>query len=365
MHGKVAAGKFTKMNFNDELKQVEVVAKVIDPVEWQKCQEGVYTGFSVGGSYGDVWQEGGVKKYVAKPVEGSLVDNPCMPGAQFTALKMDGSQELRKFVTTEGEEAEPDTTGGTTEVEKAAESEDLEKDVVIIQGAATDPEQEAREAAVQQEIIYSLDDVWFAINSLSMQVARIADAVCPAPPADDTAMEYAAKDELNKSAEAEDSAVDGGGESDGDEADAAASDAPAEESEETPAEEDAAEPDEEAEKAAPAGDLQKIGDAGGDLAKVVEVQRQELAKAVGEISLLKGEVEKLRSEPAPGGPILNAAALQAQVVEKAIGGEQPGAGGQSEAEVLQKMIAGTNNPVVQTALREQLTLLQIKQIQNG
>jgi hypothetical protein len=98
MHGNVCAGKFTAVEFNDADKSVPVVAKVVDEQEWAKVVEGCYTGFSIGGSYGDVWMDGKLKRYIAKPVEGSLADKPCMPGATFTLIRADGSVELRKFV---------------------------------------------------------------------------------------------------------------------------------------------------------------------------------------------------------------------------------------------------------------------------
>lgn len=97
MHGKVAAGKFTQLVCNDETKSVEVCAKVVDDAEWAKVDEGVYTGFSIGGSYVRKWKDGEHMRYEAKPSEGSLVDNPCGPGAHFTMVKADGSTELRKF----------------------------------------------------------------------------------------------------------------------------------------------------------------------------------------------------------------------------------------------------------------------------
>lgn len=97
MHGKVAAGKFTQMDFNDAEKAIDVCAKVVDDNEWQKVLEGVYTGFSIGGSYvGDkkVEKVNGrdATRYTAKPSEGSLVDRPCMGGARFFEVqKADGS----------------------------------------------------------------------------------------------------------------------------------------------------------------------------------------------------------------------------------------------------------------------------------
>ena len=50
MHGAVAAGKVTALNFNDKKKQIEICAKVVDDAEWKKVTEGVYTGFSQGGA---------------------------------------------------------------------------------------------------------------------------------------------------------------------------------------------------------------------------------------------------------------------------------------------------------------------------
>lgn len=98
MHGKVAAGKFVSMEYDDATKQVTVCAKVVDKNEWEKVLAGVYTGFSIGGSYVKVWQDGDYLKYTAKPSEGSLVDNPCMYGATFTAIKGEGLEEVVKFV---------------------------------------------------------------------------------------------------------------------------------------------------------------------------------------------------------------------------------------------------------------------------
>lgn len=97
MHGKVAAGKFTDLQFDDENKRIEAVAKVVDNAEWDKVLEGVYTGFSIGGKYGKTWDDNGLRHYEAIPAEGSLVDYPCIPSATFKVMKADGSEELRKF----------------------------------------------------------------------------------------------------------------------------------------------------------------------------------------------------------------------------------------------------------------------------
>jgi hypothetical protein len=97
MHEPSAVGKLVEIGFDDELKEIRVVAKIIDDHAWQKCTQGVYTGFSIGGAYVSAWKEGDFTRYTARPVEISVVDNPCNPGAHFTAVKADGTWEVRKF----------------------------------------------------------------------------------------------------------------------------------------------------------------------------------------------------------------------------------------------------------------------------
>ncbi|HEY2390575.1 MAG TPA: hypothetical protein VGK22_05335 [Candidatus Angelobacter sp.] len=97
MHAPSAVGKLVAIDFDDDLKQVRVGARIVDSVAWQKCMQGVYTGFSIGGAYVKAWKEGEYVRFTAKPVEISVVDNPCVPGAHFTAVKADGSFEVRKF----------------------------------------------------------------------------------------------------------------------------------------------------------------------------------------------------------------------------------------------------------------------------
>ena len=98
MHGLVAAGKVTAITFNDEKKQIEICAKVVDDAEWAKVVEGVYTGFSQGGSYERRWtDDDGKTRYTAAPNEISLVDLPCLPEATFEMIKADGTTESRRF----------------------------------------------------------------------------------------------------------------------------------------------------------------------------------------------------------------------------------------------------------------------------
>jgi len=93
MHGKVAAGKLTEISFDDAQKAVDVVAHIVDAAEWEKCLKGVYTGFSIGGSYAKRWEDGELMRYTAKPSEVSLVDNPCIKSARFSLVKADGTVE--------------------------------------------------------------------------------------------------------------------------------------------------------------------------------------------------------------------------------------------------------------------------------
>ena len=101
MHGKVAAGKLIAINFNDADKQIEIGAKIIDPVEVKKVRSGTYRAFSIGGSYLDRWpdlEEKGITRYEAEPHEISVVDRGAMINSNFTAIKADGTSELRKFI---------------------------------------------------------------------------------------------------------------------------------------------------------------------------------------------------------------------------------------------------------------------------
>jgi hypothetical protein len=100
MHGSVAAGKLVDIAFNDDARRIEICGKVVDDAEWQKVEEGVYTGFSQGGRYVRRWTDPDdpkLTRYTAEPTEVSLVDHPCLPDATFAVIKADGSSEARRF----------------------------------------------------------------------------------------------------------------------------------------------------------------------------------------------------------------------------------------------------------------------------
>ena len=100
MHGNVAAGKVTAIDFNDAEKKIEVASKIVDDKEWEKVLEGVYTGYSQGGRYVRRWTEdsdGGLTRFTAEPSEISLVDLPCLPEATFSIVKANGATEAKAF----------------------------------------------------------------------------------------------------------------------------------------------------------------------------------------------------------------------------------------------------------------------------
>lgn len=101
MHGNVVAGKLTAIDFDDDAAEISICAKITDDNIWSDVLDGVYTGFSHGGKYAKRWPDPKnprLTRYTACPVEISIVDSPCLPGATFAIVKADGSMELRKFV---------------------------------------------------------------------------------------------------------------------------------------------------------------------------------------------------------------------------------------------------------------------------
>jgi hypothetical protein len=99
MHNRIAAGKLTDIEFDDEGKRILVEAKIVDDEEWQKVLEGVYTGFSQGGHYVARWEDPdtGLTRFTAEPIEISIVDVPCLPDATFEIVS-NGVSEFHKFL---------------------------------------------------------------------------------------------------------------------------------------------------------------------------------------------------------------------------------------------------------------------------
>lgn len=100
MHEPYAAGKVTKFDCNDLDKAFDIATYIHDDNAWDGVLKGIYTGFSIGGSYEKRWRDFNnprLTRYTANPVEVSLVDAPAIPTATFKLIKTDGSEELRKF----------------------------------------------------------------------------------------------------------------------------------------------------------------------------------------------------------------------------------------------------------------------------
>jgi hypothetical protein len=139
MHSNIAAGKLTQIEFDDEAKQIEVCAKVIDDATWNKVVEGVLTGFSHGGSYERRWTDPNnpkLKRYTAKPSELSLVDNPCVPTATFEYIKADGSVEMRKFITPSNEDSMTTADkGGAAAADNTQPAADAGTDEALLKAA--------------------------------------------------------------------------------------------------------------------------------------------------------------------------------------------------------------------------------------
>jgi hypothetical protein len=124
MHQASAAGKLIELRADDANKGFYVGAKIVDDDAWRKVEEGVYTGFSVGGSYVRRWPDQGTPglvRYTAKPGELSIVDSPCIPDATFQMVKI-ASVEAIPF--------KPGNSGVKIAVVWGAEDTDLEKGAV-------------------------------------------------------------------------------------------------------------------------------------------------------------------------------------------------------------------------------------------
>lgn len=135
-HTTRAVGKVIHLAFDDLAKAVRVGVRVLDAEAWRKVVEGVFTGFSIGGSYGAKWPDDlrkALTRYEAIPNEVSLVDLPCIPGATFELVKqerghlfkgenlMEDPQEEREEQTEE-EAATPPAEGDTPSTEETASS---------------------------------------------------------------------------------------------------------------------------------------------------------------------------------------------------------------------------------------------------
>jgi len=112
MHGAVAAGKLEDIQFDDKARRIQLTARIVDDGEWEKVEQGVYTGFSPGGRYVKRWRDGNLTRYTAEPSEISIVDLPCIPSASFTLVKADGAEEQVAFNPDGSDDASSDDDQG-------------------------------------------------------------------------------------------------------------------------------------------------------------------------------------------------------------------------------------------------------------
>lgn len=134
MHQPSAVGK-TKEASVDE-KGLYIGVKIVDEAAWQKVEEGVYNGFSIGGRVIEMVDN---EITILKLSEISLVDRPSNPDCVFDVVKMDGEVEE---AAEEGDK--------TTEVE-FAEEEMPEQEVAPV-ADSTDDSKVEEEETVEEEV---------------------------------------------------------------------------------------------------------------------------------------------------------------------------------------------------------------------
>jgi hypothetical protein len=168
MHEPSAVGKLVAITFDDDLKQIRVGARIVDTVAWQKCTLGVYTGFSIGGAYVKSWKDGEFVRFTANPVEISVVDNPCVSGAHFTAVKADGTCEVRKF-----------TSAATTHQALkigARHSKDTRAHLDAINACMEKMAQSHQEATTHLDALLDKDDAGAAAMLASGEIKKVPES---------------------------------------------------------------------------------------------------------------------------------------------------------------------------------------------
>jgi hypothetical protein len=191
MHGRIAAGKLTGIDFDDEGKRIVVAAKIVDDDEWRKVTEGVYTGFSQGGRYVKRWPDpdSSLVRYTAEPHEISLVDLPCLPDATFEVVK-DGVVEKRAFAPrAENSDALPQSASapvrsGEIEAEPAVHGPAASETSEAFYKAAAELAEAAIELGQAEDenmhLRKALDEVYPALADLAKRVAALEAQPLPA-----------------------------------------------------------------------------------------------------------------------------------------------------------------------------------------
>jgi hypothetical protein len=180
MHSNSAVGKLIDLTLDDQKKGVYVGAKVVDDASWKKVEEGVLTGFSIGGNYARRWTDPnnpGVIKYTANISELSLVDSPCNPDATFQLVKADG-------MTTE--HFAPGNSGAALMIEvdydeTEGESEPMEKAAKIDECIPESPEPiTTTNLAPPGKNAYPLENMPGPSSTMELKPTAIVTATAPA-----------------------------------------------------------------------------------------------------------------------------------------------------------------------------------------
>ncbi len=153
MHAPVVAGKVIDLQFDHRAQKIIITSKITNKAAWNDVMEGVLTGYSVGGTYVDKWDDPRVLtsgknavRYTADPHEASLVDRPSVPTAIFSSMKAmvkvvrsDGTEEdvpmteLKQVV--EQDEANEGVAGEGVTVTKVQGVDEAEADAELAAAA--------------------------------------------------------------------------------------------------------------------------------------------------------------------------------------------------------------------------------------
>jgi hypothetical protein len=179
---QIAAGKLVEITFDDDLKKIGFVAKIVDDNEWRKVEEGVHTGFSPGGKYAKKWQDGGYVRYTPIVRELSIVDVPCNPSSTFTMVKSDGVEEEIQFVMAKAYEPGNEATKARADVmAKAAGGDAKPKDYVAQARAELIAENAAEALTKAHEDNSDTKPASEPADALSAALAKAAAAMAATP----------------------------------------------------------------------------------------------------------------------------------------------------------------------------------------
>jgi hypothetical protein len=97
---RVAAGKVIAYQFDDAEKAIDIGTKIVDDAEWKKVEEGVYTGFSIGGKYVKRWKDEATDEH-------ALHRRPVRDLARRSAVRADRAFSMMKAAASRAARAAP------------------------------------------------------------------------------------------------------------------------------------------------------------------------------------------------------------------------------------------------------------------